>query len=135
MMIHLAGNRRIRSIHLSRGFVKSDGRALCLPGFEQNGANRVVCGMKSSRVLVPWKAGLHLLPATRLVRLAQSFHSTIVLKCGDKLADARSIVSILLLTASMGAALDIEASGDDEANAARAIKQIFAADDDGGTAR
>ena len=36
----------------------------------------------------------------------------------SKLADARSILSILLLTATMGAALDVEASGEDEANAA-----------------
>ena len=87
--------------------------------------------MKCSRVFVPWKAGLHLRPAARLVRLAQSFHSTIFLKCGGKLADARSIMSILLLAATMGAALDVEVSGDDEANAATAIAQIFSADDDG----
>jgi len=86
--------------------------------------------MKCSQVFVPWKAGLHLRPAAKLVRLAQSFHSTIFLKCGDKLADARSIVSILLLTASMGAVVDVEVSGDDEANAATAIAQIFSADDD-----
>ena len=75
---------------------------------------------------------MHLRPAARLVRLAQTFRSTILLKCGDKLADARSIVSILLLTASMNALIDIEATGDDEANAAQAIEQIFSSDDDGG---
>ena len=80
---------------------------------------------------MPWKTGLHLLPATRLVRLAQSVRSTIFLKCGDKLADARSIVSILLLTATMGTIVDVEISGDDEAVTASAIAQIFAADDDG----
>jgi len=87
--------------------------------------------MKSSRVFVPWKAGLHLRPAAQLVRLAQSFRSTIFLKCGGKLADARSIVSILLLAASLGAVVEVEASGEDEANAATAIAQIFLTDEDG----
>lgn len=80
---------------------------------------------------MPWKAGLHLRPAAQLVRLAQSFRSTIFLKCGDKLADARSIVSILLLTASMGAVVDVEVTGDDEATAVSAVAQIFSAEEDG----
>ena len=98
----------------------------------KNPERNVVSHMKCSQVLVPWKAGLHLRPAARLVRLAQSFRSTIFLKCGGKLADARSIVSILLLTATMGAVVDVEATGEDEANAALAIEQIFCAEDDGG---
>ena len=88
--------------------------------------------MRHSQVVVPWNAGLHLRPAARLVRLAQTFRSTILLKCGGKLADARSIASLLLLTASMNAIIDIEATGEDEAHAAQAIEQIFASDDDGG---
>ena len=70
--------------------------------------------------------------ATRVVKRAQNYPCRILLKCGGKLADARSILSILLLTAARGAALEVEASGEDEANAASAIAQIFAAEDDGG---
>lgn len=88
--------------------------------------------MKRSQVLVRWNAGLHLRPAARLVRMAQTFHSTILLKCGGKLADARSIISVMLLAASMGTVVDIEATGVDEATAAQAIEQIFSSDDDGG---
>ncbi len=90
--------------------------------------------MKRSQVLVRWNAGLHLRPAAKLVRMAQTFHSTILLKCGGKLADARSIVSIMLLAAAMNAVIEIEATGVDEANAAQAIEQIFSSDDDGGSA-
>jgi len=82
---------------------------------------------------VPWIAGLHLRPAARLVRLAQTFRSTILLKCGGKLADARSIASLLLLTASMNAVVEIEATGEDEAHAAKAMEQIFSSADDGGS--
>ena len=88
--------------------------------------------MKCSRVFVPWPTGLTLLTATRVVRRAQNFPCRILLKCGDKLADARNILSILLLTATMGAALEVEASGEGEADAASAIAQIFSADDEGG---
>jgi len=89
--------------------------------------------MKRSQVFVPWKEGLHLRPATKLVRIAQTFRSTILLNCGGKLANARSIVSVLLLAASMGAAIDVEATGEDEANAAQAIEQIFSGGEDTGT--
>jgi phosphotransferase system HPr (HPr) family protein len=65
----------------------------------------------------------------RLVRAAQSFRSTILVKCGDKLADARSIVSILLLAATMNTVLDIEVTGEDEATAAQALEQIFSIDE------
>ena len=86
-------------------------------------------GMQRAQVQVPWKKGLHLRPATALVRMAQSFPGKILLKCGDRLADARSIVSVLLLAASMGSVLDVEISGDDEASAASAIEHIFTVDE------
>lgn len=61
--------------------------------------------------------------------MAQSFPGKILLKCGDRLADARSIVSVLLLAASMGSVVDVEISGDDEASAASAIEHIFTGED------
>ena len=88
--------------------------------------------MKRAQVQVPWKAGLHLRPATTLVRIAQTFRSTIFLRCGGRLADARSVVSILLLAASVGSVVNIEVAGEDEANAAGAIARVFSMDDDGG---
>ena len=88
--------------------------------------------MKHLQVLVPWKGGLHLRPATRLVRIAQTFRSTILLSCGGKIANARSIVSVLLLAASMGSAINIETTGEDETNAAQAIEQVFSSDDENG---
>jgi len=97
---------------------------------EQNAMPVVQTRMKRSQVFVPWREGLHLRPATRLVRMAQQFRSTIILKCSGRLADARSIISVLLLAATMGVAVDVEISGDDEETAAQAIKHIFSFDDD-----
>ena len=58
--------------------------------------------MKSSKVSIPWKQGLHLRSAADIVENANSFESSIELKVNKKTANARSIFSILLLTATMG---------------------------------
>lgn len=87
--------------------------------------------MKRSTVVVPWREGLHLRPAAKLVRLSKRFHSTVLLKCRGKVADLRSILSILSLCATMGTALDIEAAGDDEHDAAYAVEQVFSSQSTG----
>jgi phosphocarrier protein HPr len=90
--------------------------------------------MRHSTVVVPWREGLHLRPAAKLVRLGKQFHSTVFLKYKGKVADLRSILSIISLCATMGTALDIEAIGDDEHDAASAVEQVFSSHDmgDGG---
>jgi len=81
--------------------------------------------MKRAKVVVLWHGGLHLRPAAKLVEVAKQFHSMVYLKCGGKIADLRSILSVLALCATMGTGLDIEAIGDDEQDAAQAIEQVF----------
>jgi phosphotransferase system HPr-like phosphotransfer protein len=49
--------------------------------------------------------------------------------CGDKIADLRSILSILALCATLGTALDLEAVGDDEQHAAEAVERVFSSSD------
>ena len=81
--------------------------------------------MKRTKVIVPWEGGLHARPAAKLVQTMKGFHSIIVLKCNGKVADIRSIFSILMLCATMGTALDVEAIGDDENDATHAVEQLF----------
>jgi phosphotransferase system HPr (HPr) family protein len=81
--------------------------------------------MKYSKVIVPWREGLHLRHAATLVKLTRLFRSSIRLKYGSKIADLRSILSIISLCATMGTALDIEAVGEDEVEATRAVEQVF----------
>ena len=81
--------------------------------------------MRHIKVVVPWEAGSHFRSAARLVKIAKSFRPDIVLKCGGKVADLRSIVSIISLCATMGMTLDLVASGEDEHEATRAIEQVF----------
>ncbi|HEY1170905.1 MAG TPA: HPr family phosphocarrier protein [Verrucomicrobiae bacterium] len=89
--------------------------------------------MTTRQVIVPWKKGLHLRVATRLVRLAQTFRSTIRVRCGDQVANLGSIISVISLCAVMGSALVVEVSGDDEQEAVRAVEQVFSLDDEAGS--
>lgn len=81
--------------------------------------------MKATRLTVKWEQGLHMRPAARLVQVARRFHSRIIIRIGSRVADARSIMSIMILAASLGAVLDVEASGDDEQEAVQAVQNYF----------
>ena len=85
--------------------------------------------MKVTRLTVKWEKGLHMRAAARLVQVTRKFHSRILVRLGSQVADARSIMSIMILAASLGSRLDIEASGDDEHEAIRAVEAYF----DGGS--
>lgn len=71
--------------------------------------------------------GLHARASAQLVRLAASFNSTIKLVRDDTglEANAKSILSVLHLAASLGTGLHVIADGDDEEDAVVAIEKLF----------
>lgn len=69
---------------------------------------------------------MHLRRAGNLVKLATQFRSSILCRLGERVADARSVLSILILCAGLGATLEIEASGPDEREAIQAVDAFFA---------
>jgi phosphocarrier protein HPr len=86
--------------------------------------------MKTTTVIVPWKEGIHLRRAGSLARLATRFRSSIFCRLEEKVADCRSIMNILILCASLGATLEIEASGPDEREAIQAVDAFFESSDE-----
>jgi len=78
-----------------------------------------------TKLVVSWREGLHLRPAARLVNLAKKFSSSIRIHVGERAADARSIMQLLLLSASLGTAMLIEVDGQDETEAASAVTEFF----------
>jgi len=90
--------------------------------------------MKRLKVVVPWREGLHLRPAAQLVRVGRKFRSQIVLRFDGKIADLRSILSILALYGSMGSTLDLVVTGEDEQDAAQAVEQVFTSHHSGDSA-
>lgn len=81
--------------------------------------------MKEAQVRISWKEGLHLRTATQLVRRAQHFQSSIHLKVGERIADARSILAMLLLGASLGTVVDLQVHGEDEDVALASLVAVF----------
>lgn len=81
--------------------------------------------MKTVRVTVPWSTGLHLRTAAELVQVSQRFTSRLAVQLGSKMADPRSILSLVLLSAGLGTSLEVEASGADEFEALQAIEEFF----------
>ena len=66
--------------------------------------------------------GLHARPATAFVDLAKSFQATVRVRHGDKVADGKSLISLLKLGAENGATLRIMAEGPDAAKALATLK-------------
>jgi phosphocarrier protein HPr len=81
--------------------------------------------MREREVVIGHRLGLHARAAARLVQLSSQFQSTIVLFRTDSTqtveADARSILSILLLSAGYGSKVIVRANGVDEALAVESI--------------
>jgi phosphocarrier protein len=83
--------------------------------------------MIQQRVRVENKLGLHARAAARLVRLASQFASEIHLsrESESRRIDSKSILRILMLTASQGTDLIVTIEGNDEQQAGEAIRQFF----------
>lgn len=64
-------------------------------------------------------------PAARLVALARGHRAEIWLRMGSRVANLRSILSVMGLCAIMGTTLEVEATGDDEESAIRAVETVF----------
>ncbi len=69
--------------------------------------------------------GLHARACARIVQIASKFRANVWLQVKGKRASARSIVAVMLLTASVGATVRIEVDGPDEAQAMKAIAALF----------
>ncbi len=71
------------------------------------------------------KLGLHARAAAKLVTLASSFDSNISISKDNRKADAKSIMSIMMLAASKGMVVQIEAQGRDAKEAVSQIRALF----------
>lgn len=84
--------------------------------------------MVERTLLVKARLGLHARAAAKVVRVAQGFNSKFELRRVDNSvsADAKSILSVLMLAASRGTELKATVEGIDEEAALSAIENLFA---------
>jgi len=80
--------------------------------------------VQKREVVVRNPSGLHARAAARLTIAASKFKSTIVLMANGRRANARSLVAVMILAASMGARVYIEVRGPDEVEAMQEVAQL-----------
>lgn len=71
------------------------------------------------------KLGLHARAAAKLSHLANMFSANIYLIYNEDKVNAKSLLGILTLAASVGNELTLQASGEDEQEAITAISELF----------
>jgi phosphocarrier protein len=77
------------------------------------------------KIEVTNKLGLHARPAAMLVQNASKYKSEIRLQKEDVEANAKSILSVMMLAAEIGSFVTIKAQGEDEQQAVEAIAKLF----------
>ncbi len=69
------------------------------------------------KITITNKLGLHARAAAKIVTLTNNYKANIQIRNGKKIADAKSIMKLLMLSAPKGTELTIIANGDDELSA------------------
>ena len=80
--------------------------------------------MIEARLTLANEVGLHARPAAMLVKCAARYKCQVAVKCGNKTANAKSIMSVLTLGAVYGDELVVTAEGIDEAECIEAIREL-----------
>lgn len=83
--------------------------------------------MRTGKLYVRNKLGLHARAAARLVRVASGFECDIFLRNDQDTANAKGIMGLMMLAATQGTQLEFQAEGADEEVAFEAIQQLFEA--------
>ena len=73
------------------------------------------------------KLGLHARASGKLIEVTSKFRSSIQIGKGDKLIDAKNIMSLLMMGAGKGTTLRLVIDGTDEEQALQEIETLFAA--------
>lgn len=73
--------------------------------------------MASARIVITDPVGLHARPASMFVQRAKKYAGSVVVKHGEKQADAKSILQVMGLGAKNGAVVTVEVEDGPEAQA------------------
>lgn len=76
-------------------------------------------------VIIRNREGLHFRPIMQLVDMAGRFQARLTVRHGERQADGRSPMDLLMLTATHGACLKLEAEGDDAEQALDALAKLI----------
>ena len=83
--------------------------------------------MISKEVTILNSVGLHARPATYFIQKANSYKSSLWVECGQRRANAKSLLGILSLGITKGSRINIIADGADEADAIEGLANLILA--------
>ena len=81
--------------------------------------------MLERELMVANKLGLHARATAKLVQLLSGFRSSATLMAKGREVNAKSIMGVMLLAAGQGTPVMLRVDGDDEADAAAAVVDLF----------
>lgn len=81
--------------------------------------------MRKETIQITNKLGLHARASAKLSHLANAFQSDIFLIYNEDRVNAKSLLGILTLAASVGTSITIETNGGDEEKACEGIIDLF----------
>jgi phosphotransferase system HPr (HPr) family protein len=84
--------------------------------------------MKELKIKITNETGLHSRPADVFVRTAKLYESNIQVKKGEKTANAKTILKVILLNVCENDEITISADGPDEEDALTDLKKLVESD-------
>ena len=82
--------------------------------------------MLQDKLTISNKLGLHARASAKLTKLAGTFRSDVFMSRNGRRVNAKSIMGVMMLAAGMGAEVEVETEGADEAAALEAIAALVA---------
>ncbi len=84
--------------------------------------------MKTTQATVSDPVGFHLRAAGRIVKLAKTFSSEVMVRFNGRVANAKSIMGLASLAADHGSVVELEIDGPDEDVAVDALVRLIEVD-------
>jgi phosphocarrier protein len=81
--------------------------------------------MISTQITIINKLGLHARAAAKLVSTASAFSSQVKIGYPDRMVDGKSIMAVMMLAASKGTEIQLQAEGSDEVEAITALQNLI----------
>lgn len=81
--------------------------------------------VKEAIIAINESNGLHARPAAELAAMAKKFKSSITLTAGSKVANAKSVISLLTLGVKQGSEINLKIEGEDSDVALQKVTSFF----------
>ena len=82
--------------------------------------------MRKGEVKIVNRLGVHARAAAKLVNVAAAYESDIKIGNEERMVNAKSIMSVMMLAAGCGSTLNLETDGNDEDEAFAAVEALIA---------